>query len=54
MGSPPVFRTGANFDSAGIGVQGKTGPKRLISLSFCGENSIGICLIAVGVIGFAE
>src|SRR6266481_1430493 len=27
LGSPPVFRTGADFDSAGIGVQGKTGPK---------------------------
>jgi hypothetical protein len=34
MGSPPVFRTGANFDSADFGVQGKTGQKRPISLSF--------------------
>jgi hypothetical protein len=53
MGSPPVFRTGANFEPAGIGVQGKTGQKRLISVSFCGENPIGICLIGAGVIGFA-
>jgi len=33
MGSPPVFRTGANFASNGLGVQAKTGQKRLISLS---------------------
>src|SRR6185295_8116623 len=37
MGSPPVFRTGANFDSADFGVQDKTGQKRLISLSFWHE-----------------
>jgi hypothetical protein len=30
MGSPPVFRTGANFASADFGVQGKTGQKPLI------------------------
>src|SRR3954470_6681097 len=30
MGSPPVFRTGANFDSGDFGVQGQTGQKRLI------------------------
>jgi hypothetical protein len=34
MGSPPVFRTGVNFASAGFGVQGKSGQKRRISLSF--------------------
>jgi hypothetical protein len=43
MGSPPVFRTGANFDSADFGVQGKRGQKRLISLSFWHELIFAVC-----------
>jgi hypothetical protein len=34
MGSPPIFQTGTNFDSADFGVQGKTDQKERFSLLF--------------------
>jgi hypothetical protein len=38
-GITACFRTGADLDPAGFGIQGKTGQKWLISLSFAASNA---------------